>query len=152
MGESLCISSKKPNVKIIRPSNVTGKLCPPNLFIPSIIQDAIKNNKIILRSSLDSEKDFIHVDDLVRIIPKIIHEGKSNIYNIASGKNTTTRDLINEISKLTNCDIEVVSNVQPYSSPVISIDRLKAEFNFVPEPIIPRISEIVEHYRKLEST
>lgn len=149
-GESLCHSSKKSNVKVIRPSNVTGKLCPSNLFIPSIIQEAIKNKKITLRSSLDSAKDFIHIDDLVKIIPKIIHEGKFNTYNIASGKNTTTKDLVSEISKLTDCDITIISNAQTNIFPVISIDRIQSEFNFIPESIISRLSEIIEYYKKLE--
>ena len=150
MGESLCVSSKKPNVKIVRLSNVTGKHCPENLFIPSIIKEAIKNNKIHLRSSIDSEKDFIHIDDVVKIIPKIIHNGKFDIYNIANGKNTTTRDIVSEISRITNCDVNVNPNAPQYSFPMISIDRIQSELGFSPQSIIPRIYEIIEHYKKLE--
>ena len=57
MGEAICTASSKQNVRIVRLSNVTGKNFFSNLFIPSIIRDAVDQNKIILHSTLDSEKD-----------------------------------------------------------------------------------------------
>ena len=49
MGESICLASKKKKIKIVRPSNVTGNNFRSNLFIPSIIRDAVTNQKIVLQ-------------------------------------------------------------------------------------------------------
>ena len=57
MGEVICNSSKKQNVRIARLSNVTGNNFNTNLFLPAIIQDAINFKKITLETKLDSEKD-----------------------------------------------------------------------------------------------
>lgn len=147
MGESLCLASNKHNVKIIRPSNVIGTNAPSNLFIPSIIIDAIQKKKITLHSTLESKKDYIYIDDLVKLTLQIILDGKYSIYNIASGYNTKSRDIINEIVKLTNCTVEITSDAKEFSSPQICVDRIKSEFNFTSIPIINKIQELVDFYK-----
>ena len=151
MGEAICTASSKQNVRIVRPSNVTGKNFFSNLFIPSIIRDAVDQNKIILHSTLDSEKDYIHIDDVVQILVDISLHGKHKIYNIARGQNTKTKDIVDEISRVTSCKVEVASDSQEYSFPKISIDRVKNEFEFNPRPIIGDLKDIIESYKKINS-
>ena len=146
MGESICISSKKENIRIVRPSNVTGNNFSSNLFIPSILRDAVDNRKIFLRSTLDSEKDYVHIDDVVHLLPEIAVKGKQQVYNIAFGKNITNQEIVNEISRLTDCEVEVQSQASKFSFPTISIKRIKNEFGFLPTPIIPRLEEMVKAY------
>ena len=146
LGESLCISSKLENVRIVRPSNVTGNSFTSNLFIPSIIKDAIKDKKIVLHSSLDSEKDYVYIDDLTKIIPEISLNGKEKIYNIAYGQNTKTKSIVDEISRITNCSVEVAPDAQKFSFPQISIERIKNEFNFKPASIIDKLENMVKSF------
>lgn len=144
--ESLCISCGKENIKIVRPSNVVGIDSPSNLFIPSIIHEAIDKQKITLRSTLDSEKDFVHIDDVLEILFKISINGKSKIYNIAMGKNTSSRAIIDEISKITGCTVEVIKNAPKYCFPEISIEKIKNEFDFKPQSFFPLIKKMVLEY------
>jgi len=146
MGESLCVSCGKDNVKIVRPSNVVGINSPPNLFVQSIINDAINKNKILLRSTLDSEKDYVYIDDVVDMIYKISTKGKSNIYNIAMGKNTKSKEIVDKIVSITGCDIEISKDAKRFSSPLISIDKLYNEFEFEPLPIVDNLEKIVNYY------
>lgn len=146
-GESLCLSVNNPKIKIIRPSNVVGNSAPPNLFIPSLIKEAIKTGEIVLNSTLDSEKDYVYIDDLVELIPKIIFSDKFKIYNIASGYNTTSKEIINKIINLTNCKLKISPNAKKFSSGKINIDRIKNEFNFVPTNILDRIDDLVKFYQ-----
>jgi nucleoside-diphosphate-sugar epimerase len=148
MGESICMAFKRKKIKIVRPSNVLGIGAPENLFIPSIISDAVKNNKIILNSTLDSEKDYVDVDDLVTLIPKILLDGKYDIYNIASGYNTKTRDIVNEIVKLTDCKVEIKKDAKEFSFPKICVDKIKNEFNFTPIPVVNQIKKMITEYQK----
>ena len=143
-GESLCLSLNNPKIKIIRPSNVVGISAPPNLFITSLIKEAVTTGKIILHSTLDSEKDYVYIDDLIELIPKIIFSNKFQLYNIASGYNISSNKIIDEIIRLTDCKLEIASDAKKFSSGRINIDRIKNEFNFVPTNVIDKIENIVK--------
>ena len=147
MGESMCIASKKDNVKIVRPSNVTGSNVSSKLFIPSILRDAVYHQKIILHCTLDSQKDYVYIDDVVSLLPKIVLDGKDRIYNIAYGKNTTSKEIVDEISRLTNCKIDIIEPSK-FSFPQISIKRIQDEFNFKPISITSKIELMVNEYIK----
>ena len=148
-GESLCMSMNNPKIKIIRPSNVVGTNAPSNLFIPSLIKEAVETGKIVLHSTLNSEKDYVYIDDLVQLIPKIISLDKYQIYNIASGYNISSKEIINEIIRLTNCKLEIAPDAKKFSSRQINIDRIKSEFNFVPTKVVDKIGDVVKFYQIL---
>ena len=150
MGESLCIATKNPNVKIVRLSNVTGFNPDTHLFLPSIIQEAVQTNKIKIFTSLKSEKDYIYINDVNNLIYKIMINGRDKIYNVASGQNVTSGQLLEKIKSITNCDIEISPNAPEYSFPIVSINKIKKEFNFKPTNIIDKIDEIVESFRKFK--
>ena len=141
------MSMNNSKIKIIRPSNVVGTSAPSNLFIPSLIKEAVETGKIVLHSTLDSEKDYMYIDDLVELIPKIIFSDKFQIYNIASGYNIPSKEIINEIIRLTNCELEIARDAKKFSSRQINIDRIKNEFNFVPVRITDKIEELVKFYQ-----
>ena len=148
LGESYCLSSKKENIRIIRPSLVIGIDTPKSLFLPSIILDAILKGKITLRSALESQRDYLRIEDFVKIIPEISLRGKEKIYNISHGKNTKTKEIVDEIIKLTNCSVDVVENSPDNSSPEINIDRIKNEFNFKSESILSELKNLITNYQK----
>jgi len=147
MGESMCFATQNPNVKIARLSNVTGNNFESNLFIPSIIRDAIKNGRIILKSKLSSNKDYIHVDDVTKILPKICIEGKNQIYNVASGYNISSQEIIDKIIKTINVDVEVLPNSPEYSFPKINTTLLKSEFDFQTLNILDSIPRMVNEFK-----
>ncbi|AFS83787.1 NAD-dependent epimerase/dehydratase [Candidatus Nitrosopumilus sediminis] len=147
MGESLCLSTNRKNVRVVRPSNVLGIGAPSNLFVPSIIKDAIKQNKIILHSTLESKKDYIFIDDVIDLIIKIIQNGKSRIYNVASGYNIKSQDIINKIVEITNCSIEISNDAKEFSSGQINIDKIKNEFDFIPTKVTDKIEDLIKFYQ-----
>jgi nucleoside-diphosphate-sugar epimerase len=148
MGEIICNASKKQNVRIARLSNVTGNNFNTNLFLPSIIQDAINFKKITLETRLDSEKDYVYIDDVLEILPKISLEGKNRIYNIANGKNTSNEEIVKKIQEITNCEIEIKKKATTYRFPTISINRIQKEFGFKPTSVLEKFEKIVSDYKK----
>jgi nucleoside-diphosphate-sugar epimerase len=148
MGESICLASKKDNVRIVRPSNVIGSDFTSKLFISSILRDAVDKGKISIRSTLESEKDYVFIDDVVKIVSEIAIRGKESIYNIAYGKNTRSDEIIDEILKHTNCTLEIQPNPTSFSFPTISIDKIHREFKFEPTPIIPKIAKMIDDYKE----
>ncbi len=147
LGESICISSNRKNVRIVRPSNIIGKNSPRSLFLPSIILDALSKGQISLHSSLESERDYLHVDDFVKIIPDISLKGKSQIYNIAHGKNITTQKIVDEILRITNCSLKIDTNSPIHHFPKINIKQIQNEFSFKSTSILDNFEKIIDHYK-----
>lgn len=77
-GESLCFHCDRPNVRIVRLSNVVGaeQDDSPN-FLPSLVREA-RQGKVQLRTALASSKDYIHIDDVVGLLPRIALHGRTS--------------------------------------------------------------------------
>ena len=150
MGESLCLNSGKDNIKIARISNVFGDDFTSNNFIYSIIKDAVEKKEIILNTTLDSEKDYIRIDDVVNMILKLSNKGKSGIYNVATGKNISNEFITSRLKKMTNCNIKVSENATAIKFPIINICKIKEEFNFIPLEPEDLIEELVNNYKLRE--
>jgi len=143
MGESLCLASDSKNVRIARLSHVIGKNMNSNDFLSCIIHDAICSKKILLHTTLTSEKDYIQIDDVTRILQKIAIHGKERIYNVASGKNTKVIEITNEIKRITNCEVNVASDAIEKPFPRITIKRIQNEFNFRPLSFLSKLKDMI---------
>ncbi len=148
MGESICFASGKENVRVVRLSNVYGYDSKSENFIFSLIRDALHNKRIVLNTTLDSSKDHISVDDVVRVLPEIAIKGKYKIYNVATGKNITVGQIISKLYDLTGCGFEVSKDARKICYPVISIDQIKEEFGFIPASIIDDLGKLVDRYKE----
>jgi nucleoside-diphosphate-sugar epimerase len=148
MGEAICSASGRDNVKVVRLSNVYGYDEKSENFIFTLIRDALHKGKIVLNTTLDSNKDHINVEDVVDILPGIAMYGKNNIYNVANGKNTTVGEITKKLSELTGCSVEVGKDAQKICCPRICIDRIKEEFAFSPSNILDDLERLVEKYKE----
>lgn len=148
MGESLCLASNKQNIRIARLSNVVGDNVKTDNFLTSLIHDAVINKKIILHTTVESEKDYVFVNDVVEILSKIALEGKNKIYNIASGENIKVKEIIEELIKNVNCEVCFSSDSNENIFPKINIKKITEEFNYKPTPILNKITKIIKKYQK----
>lgn len=147
-GESACLSSGRDNVKVVRLSNVYGYDAKSENFIFTLIRDALRDKRIVLRSTLESGKDHVGVDDVARILPEIAVRGKQKIYNVASGKNVSVGRIVARLQDLTGCVIEVDEKAQEMYFPRIDIGRLTGEFEFKPKNIVDDLEKLVEEYKR----
>lgn len=147
--ESICLNTNKQNIKIIRLSNVLGNNFDSPLVFPSLVRDAIKKNEITLFINKNSTKDYIHINDVINLIFKIIKFGKKKIYNLASGKNITLLKIAKLIQKQTMCKIKFKNQFTLIEEPKININSIKKEFKFKPkENIKQQIENIIENFKK----
>lgn len=130
MGESLALSSGKP-CQVVRLSNVTGLDMGGTNFLGSVLQEAAQTGAVCFKTSLQSSKDYLWIDDAVRGLVAIALQGKQAIYNLASGINLNHGELA---AWLARNDVRVSSAVNaPLTSfPAISIHRMQAELGFAP--------------------
>ena len=146
MGESLSLNCGRPT-RVVRLSNVYGGDFASENFLSAIIRNAIHNGKITLQTSLDTERDYVSISDVVELLPKIATVGGHRIYNLASGMSVSNRELTSTISQLTGCQVEVVAGASKVSFPRTNIGRIKEEFSFQPANVLNDMAQLVELYR-----
>lgn len=147
MGESLCLNCRKKNIKVVRLSNVCGDDFNSNNFLYSIIRDACNKGEIILKTPLDSEKDYIGIKDAVNMIIKVSDSNNYGIYNLGSGENISNKAITDILKEITNCSVKVDDNAKVVKFSNINIDRLKKEFGFQPLETKELIKGLVYKYK-----
>jgi nucleoside-diphosphate-sugar epimerase len=148
MGESICLSIPNKKIRIARLSNVIGNDFKSENFLFTLIKDAVDRHAIKISTPLNASKDYISIDDVVKLITLISVNGKQRLYNIASGQNIPNRKLLMEIKKHTNCVIENIQSTNGLIFPSISIERIQNEFSFKPKNILNDINTLLESYKK----
>lgn len=134
-GEALCFATKRPSVRVARLSNVYGDDMDSDNFLVSVIRDAVEKKHVIVNTSPQSEKDYVYIADVVDLLSKIAINGKCQLYNVASGINTTNRELLEHVHALTECELTFAAGAPVISFPEISIERIASEFYFSPQPL-----------------
>jgi nucleoside-diphosphate-sugar epimerase len=132
LGESLCLSIPRPGIRVARLSNVVGGQDEASEnFIPSLLREA-RSGRIFLQTDLMSAKDYIHIDDVLRLLPMISTSGAQRIYNVASGVSIEHGQWIERLRALTGCRVEVALDAPRVCFPPIDVRRIRAEFGHHP--------------------
>jgi nucleoside-diphosphate-sugar epimerase len=147
-GEAVCLAAANQKVRIARLSNVYGAGMDPANFLASLIEDALMRGRIVLGISRDSAKDYVYVGDVVQLMAKIALSGHRRLYNIAAGFNVEAGPIIDRLSELTGCAIEVTPGAPTVTFPPIDIERIRTEFDFVPTPLGCLMEDLIADYRK----
>lgn len=130
MGESLALHSGR-NCKVVRLSNVVGGADGnTESFIYSLLREA-KSGHIVLRSHPDTAKDYIHIDDVVTLLPQIASRGQQLIYNLASGLQTSHLQWLELLAASTGCSWTVVQDAPLHRHARIDNSRIVSEFPWV---------------------
>ena len=131
--ENFCLSQKRKNIKVVRISNLYGNYFSKQKYIlPTLIRDSVKKNIINITINRNSKKNYLDVNDVIKVIFKIIHKSKYRLYNLASEKLYSLNFIANTIQKITGCKIIYKNQKLKYNEPKININRIKKEFNFKP--------------------
>ncbi|EOB2820171.1 NAD-dependent epimerase/dehydratase family protein [Vibrio vulnificus] len=145
--EELCAKSKR-DCLIIRPSNVYGLAIDSPLFLPAIVRDALLNNNVNMYVTPKYSKDYVYVVDLVNAILRLVDKGVTGTFNIASGENTSAKEIATILKLQTNCDINwLVETDLDYFHP-IDISKLKATIDFEPVSVIDKLNKMVCEFKK----
>ncbi|MFM7106208.1 MAG: NAD-dependent epimerase/dehydratase family protein [Flavobacteriales bacterium] len=145
LGESMCLAQPTSSVKVVRLSNVVGPDFMSSNFLNTLIVQALEEGKIELKTSVNSEKDYILLEDVIDMLIKVPF-GKRRLYNICSGVNTSTQELLKEISNHIKFELNVNSE-NAFFFNKISNDYLRDEFDFVPRSLIDNIKNRINTYQ-----
>lgn len=132
MGESLCHATQRASVRIARLSNVVGdQEVGSDNFLPTLMREA-RAGRIVLRSAPSSAKDYIHIDDVAALLPRIATLGRERIYNVASGIQVSHAEWTEQLARITGCAVEYQKDAPPQGFIPIDNRRLTQEFSFQP--------------------
>jgi nucleoside-diphosphate-sugar epimerase len=140
LGESLCLQDARAGVRVARLSNVVGgEDIDSENFVPSLVREA-RSGRILLQTAADSAKDYIHIDDVVELLPRISADGRARLYNVASGIQITHAQLTECLAAQTGCSVEVMPGAKSVRLAPIDITRIRDEFDFQPRPVLATIA------------
>lgn len=142
MGESLCLNSGH-NAKVVRLSNVYGSSMGQDNFLASVLIEA-KAGKVTFRTSPKSSKDYISVDDVVELLPKVATSPLKGTLNLASGVNVSNQEIAN-ILEASGVQVSFLDDAPVWNFPEINITRLCEE---VGKPYRTAKSEFPELFNK----
>ena len=96
----------KLNILLPRPGNIYGpgdrSTNKPGRVIQSMIKKALAGKDIEIWGDGKQKKQFIYIDDFIKIFVRMIENGKFTHLNIANPKTISLQDLANNIIKLVN--------------------------------------------------
>jgi NAD dependent epimerase/dehydratase family. len=142
LGESVCLNSGRANIRVARLSNVVGEDFRSSNFIYSVMKDIVACGSVTLQSTLDSEKDYIRIEDAVEALIHIALNGKHFIYNVASGVNLTNQQLFEAWAEIREFELTISPSAVRFSFKPIDIIRIQKEMGFHPSPCLPVIQQL----------
>ena len=134
------VNTKSLDIVMARPFNLYGKGISSRLFIGKVYQEinSLKNGDVdkISLGNLDSERDFISIENAVKHYIRIMEKGiVGEVYNVASGKSIKIKDILSRILEEEHLDFNVVNansrSEQTNDSDIIYADitKLKGLYN-----------------------
>lgn len=145
-GETLCLATKRAAVRVVRLSNVVGFAPRGIALIPGLIRAALSTGEMNLWIAPESAKDYIAIEDVVDILPRICERGQDRLYNVAGGANITVASIVARIAALTGARAKWQKG-ETIVFPLISIDRVRQEFQFEPRPALDLLPEICGRFK-----
>jgi nucleoside-diphosphate-sugar epimerase len=149
-GESLCFGASRPEVRVVRLSNVYGGEQQSPDFLGLLVRAAVDEGEIVLASAPESVKDYVAIGDVVALAVRIAEGGRRRLYNVASGVNVTHRAIIERLRQITGCRVRFTPGAPRQAFPPIGIDRIREEFGFEPAGVLGALEGLVGAYRKKE--
>ncbi|MET0313478.1 MAG: SDR family oxidoreductase, partial [Hansschlegelia sp.] len=141
-GEAICLHSGRAGARVARLSNVVGVDPGSPTFLSDLMRDAAKGH-VTLQTDPSSWKDYVMIDDVCDLLAKIAFEGRSPIYNVASGVDITHGALVERLSALTGATYDVKPGAPVSRFPKIAVDRIKSEFKFEPRDVMSYLPDLM---------
>lgn len=143
------------NVKttIVRPFNIYGVGQNENFLIPFIIDQALKEDKIVLKD-LSPKRDYLFAEDLIDGLVKSMNSELSYaIFNFGSGKSYSVREVVDTIQEILGTSKEVVDLGQTRPNEIMDtvadVSRAKEQINWEPSHSLKEgLTKIVNSIKK----
>ena len=138
IGERLCefyCNRSDLNLIILRPFNIFGESMREGFLITNLI-NSVKTGKKLTIVNKNSKRDFLHVDDFVDLIVKLIdYDFKFEVFNVGAGRSYSFEDIIKKIERITSqkINIDYEENKEIFIDDITSdISKIKNKIDWQP--------------------
>jgi nucleoside-diphosphate-sugar epimerase len=139
--EALCLTLNEPHLRVARLANVYGDDAGTGTFVADVLRDA-RRGTVRFGLAADSEKDYVALDDVVALLPRIALHGRERLYNVAAGRNLRIADLAAALERIgVRCEFAPGGPVVRF--PPVAIDRAVAEFGFHPQQLLDNLPALL---------
>jgi nucleoside-diphosphate-sugar epimerase len=136
-GEALVLSLGAKG-RVARLANVYGA-GQRDTFLASLLAEAEASGILRLRTALDSERDYISIEETVDLLVKIALGGRRRLYNVASGVQISHARVAEALTTAIGWPVEVHADAPTVRSPPIDVSRIRDEFGFVAHDLLDRL-------------
>jgi nucleoside-diphosphate-sugar epimerase len=141
-GETLCLAATQPTFRVARLSNIVGESFRSPLFLSDIMRQAATTGRVGVRTTRDSAKDYLLVDDACRYLAAIALGGNERIYNVAYGSNVENGAIFDALERASGTTIDIAASAARAVTAPIAVERLHAEFGTARTPLVAAIPAI----------
>jgi GDP-4-dehydro-6-deoxy-D-mannose reductase len=122
------------DIVMARTFNIFGRGISSKLFVGKVYQqiELLKKNEIdkIVLGNLDSERDYISIDEAMEHYVTIMRYGKKgDIYNVGNGVPVKTRTILNKILDEENVDGKFIESVKLERRNTYDVPQIYADIN-----------------------
>jgi UDP-glucose 4-epimerase len=152
LGESLCHAAGSGRARVARLSCVYRDADDADGFLPQLLRDvpqalARAESGLPPRLRIDTTphatRDYVHLDDVLQALLLIATRGTQPVYNIASGRNLSNRELFTRLRELSGCEVVASQRHLVRPAPRIDISRLQHEFAWRPACLLDKLAELL---------
>ncbi len=128
--EAICKNYNFRDLVILRPFNIYGPNQTNDLLIPKILRQ-IPNIKLF--GSPDERRDFVYIDDFIKLISKIIKNTISGTYNVGSGRSNSVDEIIGILKEFTPLSVEYENKPSTIKDCYADITNIQRIFSWQPK-------------------
>ncbi|MFO6421468.1 NAD-dependent epimerase/dehydratase family protein [Hylemonella sp. W303a] len=134
-GESLCHALGQGRARVARLASVYDSPADPNGFLPALLRQLAqipRGGVLAVDSNPQSERDYVHLPDVLRALVDIALRGTQTVYNVASGHNVSNAQLAAWVAQRTGRQLQFRAGSPGKGSAVVDICRLREDFGWQP--------------------
>lgn len=154
LGESLCLAAGGGRARVARLSCVyrdaDGEGFLPQLLraVPAAIAQAGAGQppRLQLDTTPQAARDYVHLDDVLQALRLIATRGTRPVYNVASGRNISNRELFARLHQLSGCSLVAGQPQIVRPTPRIDITRMRQEFAWHPVCLLDKLAELLPEH------
>jgi nucleoside-diphosphate-sugar epimerase len=149
MGESLCLHcGRAENMKVARLSNIVGLRPDPDIFIDQLLEEGDRTGRVVLRTALESKKDYLFIDDAIDLICRIALSDDAGIYNVASGEGVTNGEIARALEQQMGFEVSVALGAPVWDFTSIDVSKAKSRFGFSARAFSDYFPVFLRDYRR----
>lgn len=152
LGESLCHAAGHGRARVARLSCVLHGADDEHGFLPQLLRSvpqavARADSGLPPRLSVDTTphaaRDYVLLDDVLAALVLIATRGTQPLYNVASGRNLSNRELFARLRELSGCEVVAARHQIVRPAPLIDIARMQREFGWRPACLLDRLPQLL---------